>query len=171
MKLGENGCFGPLPAELSTQPNWFLVCILTWWVFRKNSIFFLLHRPNLAPLVAINVFPFSLIRPQVGTFILWCLVYLDCFMVQTVARSPFSTPLQILIYLNCFMVLTAPQSQNLCTYIVLSPCGCGDLSVRLGSRIGPHRHRVVVEVHWCGAQGWRSISWVVVTFNHVGESF
>ena len=39
-----------------------------------------------------------------------------------------------------------------------SPCGCGDPSVRLGSRIGPHRHRVVVEVHWRGAQGWRSFS-------------
>ena len=53
----------------------------------------------------------------------------------------------------------------------LSPCGCGDLSVRLGSRISPHRNRVVVEVHWRGAQGWRSISWVVATFNHVGGSF
>ena len=53
----------------------------------------------------------------------------------------------------------------------ISPCGCGDLSVRLGSRISPHRHRVVVEVHWRGAQGWRSISWVVATFNHVGGSF
>ena len=52
-----------------------------------------------------------------------------------------------------------------------SPCGCRDLSIRLGSRIGPHRHRVVVEVHWHGAQGWRSISWVVATFNHVGGSF
>ena len=52
-----------------------------------------------------------------------------------------------------------------------SPCGCGDLSVRLGSRISPHRNRVVVEVHWRGAQGWRSISWVVATFNHVGGSF
>ena len=49
--------------------------------------------------------------------------------------------------------------------------GCGDLSVRLGSRISPHRHRVAVEVHWRGAQGWRSISWVVATFNHVGGSF
>ena len=54
---------------------------------------------------------------------------------------------------------------------VSSPCGCGDLSVRLGSRISPHRNRVVVEVHWRGAQGWRSISWVVATFNHVGGSF
>ena len=35
-----------------------------------------------------------------------------------------------------------------------------DLGFRLGSRIGPHRHRVVVEVNWRGAQGWRSISWV-----------
>ena len=52
-----------------------------------------------------------------------------------------------------------------------SPCGCGELSVRLGSRISPHRNRVVVEVHWRGAQGWRSISWVVATFNHVGGSF
>ena len=50
------------------------------------------------------------------------------------------------------------------------PCGCRDLSVRLGSRISPHRHRVVVEVHW-PVQGWRSISWVVATFNHVGGSF
>ena len=39
----------------------------------------------------------------------------------------------------------------------ISPCGCGDLSVRLGSRISPHRYRVVVEVYWRGAQGWRSI--------------
>ena len=54
---------------------------------------------------------------------------------------------------------------------LFSPRGCGDLSVRLGSRISPHRHRVVVEVHWRGAQGWRSISWVVATFNHVGGSF
>ena len=30
---------------------------------------------------------------------------------------------------------------------MMSPCGCGDLSVRLGSRISPHRNRVVVEVH------------------------
>ena len=52
-----------------------------------------------------------------------------------------------------------------------SPCGWGDLCVRLGSRISPHHHRVVVEVHWRGAQGWRSISWVVATFNHVGGSF
>ena len=52
-----------------------------------------------------------------------------------------------------------------------SPCGCGDLSVRLGSRISPHHHRVVVEVHWRRAQGWRSISWVVATFNHVSGSF
>ena len=67
-------------------------------------------------------------------------------------------------------------NMNRSIYILLSlfgnsPCGCGDLSVRLGSRIRPHRHRVVVEVHWRGAQGWRSISWVVATFNHVGGSF
>ena len=43
--------------------------------------------------------------------------------------------------------------------------------VKLVSRISPHRHWVVVEVHWRGAQGWRSISWVVATFNHVGRSF
>ena len=30
---------------------------------------------------------------------------------------------------------------------------CGDLSIRLGIRIGPHRHQLVVEVHWRGAQG------------------
>ena len=53
----------------------------------------------------------------------------------------------------------------------ISSCGRGDLSVRLGSRISPPRHRVVVEVHWRGAQGCRSISWVVATFNHVGGSF
>ena len=52
-----------------------------------------------------------------------------------------------------------------------SPCGCGDLSDRLGSRMSPHPHRVVVEVHWHGAQGWRPISWVVATFNHVDGSF
>ena len=60
---------------------------------------------------------------------------------------------------------------NLILSPFISPCGCGDLSVRLGSRISPHRHRVVVEVHWLGAQGWRSISWEVATFNHVGGSF
>ena len=52
-----------------------------------------------------------------------------------------------------------------------SPCGCGDLSVQLGSRISPHRNRVVVDVHWRSAQGWRYISWVVATFSHVGGSF
>ena len=64
---------------------------------------------------------------------------------------------------------------KLATYIPLlqpiSPCGCGDLSVRLGSRKSPHRHQVVAEVHWRGAQGWRSVSWVVATFNHVAGSF
>ena len=53
----------------------------------------------------------------------------------------------------------------------ISPCGCGNLSVRLGSTISPPRHRVVVDVHWRDAQGWRSISLVVATFNHVGGSF
>ena len=57
------------------------------------------------------------------------------------------------------------------TLDIISPCGCGDLSVRLGSRIGPYRHQVVVEVHWRGAQCWMSISWVVVPFNHVGGFF
>ena len=69
---------------------------------------------------------------------------------------------------------SASKFQNIDTKTALatgSPCGWGDLSVRLGSRISPHRHRVVVEVHWRGAQGWRSISWVVATFNHVGGSF
>ena len=47
----------------------------------------------------------------------------------------------------------------------------GDLSVRLESRIGPQRHRVVVKVHWRGAQGWRSLAWLVATFNRVGGSF
>ena len=67
----------------------------------------------------------------------------------------------------CFQFVSAVSATN------ASPCGCGDLSVRLGSRISPHRHRhrVVVEVHWRGAHGWRSISWVVATFNHVGGSF
>ena len=51
------------------------------------------------------------------------------------------------------------------------PVGAGYLSVRLGSRTSPHHHPVVVEVHWRGAQGWRPISWVVATFNHVGGSF
>ena len=44
-----------------------------------------------------------------------------------------------------------------------SPCGCRDLGVRSGSRIGPHHHRVMVEVHWRGVQGWRSISWLAAT--------
>ena len=35
---------------------------------------FLPHGPNLAPLVAISVFPFPLIGPQAGMCILWCLV-------------------------------------------------------------------------------------------------
>ena len=60
-------------------------------------------------------------------------------------------------------------SRKLCYFY--SPCGCGDLSIRLGSRIGPHCHRVVVEVHWRDARGWRSFSWVVATFSHVGGSF
>ena len=67
--------------------------------------------------------------------------------------------------LTSLMTLTLDASRS------NSPCGCGDLSVRLGSRISPHRHRVVVEVHWRDAQGWRSFSWVVATFNHVGGSF
>ena len=46
------------------------------------------------------------------------------------------------------------------------PVGAG-----LGSRISPHHHWVVAEVHWRGAQGWRSIFWVVATFNHVGRAF
>ena len=57
------------------------------------------------------------------------------------------------------------------SWVFVPPCGCGDLNVRLESRISPHRHRAVVEVHWRGAQGWRSVSWVVATFNHVGGSF
>ena len=42
------------------------------------------YRPNSAPLMAISVFPFPLIRPQAGTCILWCLVlsFLDTDMVQ-----------------------------------------------------------------------------------------
>ena len=39
LKFGENGCFRPPPAKLSTQPNWFLVCTLIWWVFGNDSIF------------------------------------------------------------------------------------------------------------------------------------
>ena len=69
----------------------------------------------------------------------------------------------------CFLM--APSHYLNQWWLLSSPCGCGDLSVRLGSRISPHRHWVMVEVHWCGAQGWRSISWVVATFNHVGGSF
>ena len=37
---------------------------------------FLWHRPNSAPLVAMSLSPFPLIRPQAGTCILWCLVVL-----------------------------------------------------------------------------------------------
>ena len=56
-------------------------------------------------------------------------------------------------------ILTLVQGYEICINLQpISPCGCGNLSVRLGSRIGPHRHRVVVEVHWRGAQGWRSVS-------------
>ena len=69
----------------------------------------------------------------------------------------------------CYHIVTLLWQRHLRSF--LSPCGCGDLSVRLGSRISPHRHRVVLEVRWRGAQGWRSISWVVATFNHVGGSF
>ena len=64
-----------------------------------------------------------------------------------------------------------PKHKYFSSRLAVSPCGCRDLSVRLGSRISPQRHRVVVEVHWRGAQGWRSISWVVATFSHVGGSF
>ena len=65
---------------------------------------------------------------------------------------------------DCIRVIILSQWQ-------FSPCEYGDLSVRLGSRIGPHHYRVVVEVHWRGAQGWRSISWLAATFNRVGGSF
>ena len=44
-----------------------------WWVFRNYSIF-LPHRPNLVLLVALDILPFSLIKQQVVTCILWCLV-------------------------------------------------------------------------------------------------
>ena len=50
-----------------------MVLTLVRRVFMNYSIF-LLHRPNLAPLVAISAFPFPLIRPQAGTCILGCLV-------------------------------------------------------------------------------------------------
>ena len=72
IKLGENSCFWP-PVLLSTRPNWFLVCIIMWWVFRNYSIF-LPHRPKLVLLVALDILPFSLIKRQVVTCILWCLV-------------------------------------------------------------------------------------------------
>ena len=52
--------------------------------------------------------------------------------------------------------------------ISISPVGVGDLSVSLGSRVGPHHHRLVLEVHWRGAQGCRSISWLVVIFSNLG---
>ena len=68
---------------------------------------------------------------------------------------------------SSYSTITTPS----CPALQPSRCGCEDLSVRLGSRISLNRHRVVVEVHWRGAQGWRSISWVVATFNQVGGSF
>ena len=39
-----------------------------------NNSTFLPHRPNLAPLVTIHVFPFPLISPQALMCILWCIV-------------------------------------------------------------------------------------------------
>ena len=73
IKLGENGYFRQPTAYLSTQPNWFLMCTLIWWVFINDSLF-LTHMLNLAPIVPIDVFPLSLIRPQAGTWLPWCLV-------------------------------------------------------------------------------------------------
>ena len=86
MKLGENGCFWPPPAKLSTQPNWFLVCTFMWWVFRNYSIF-LPQRPYLVPLVVLDVLPFYLIRPQAGTCILWCPVCICSNQLQFQGRQ------------------------------------------------------------------------------------
>ena len=64
------------------------------------------------------------------------------------------------------------MASHITSISIVHPTAClGDLSVRLGRRIGPHRHRVVVEVHWRGAQGWRFISWLAATSNHLGGSF
>ena len=53
---------------------------------------------------------------------------------------------------SSYSTITTPS----CPALQPSRCGCEDLSVRLGSRISLNRHWVVVEVHWRGAQGWRS---------------
>ena len=52
----------------------FKLGVHTCLVSLEKLFHFLLHMPNLAPLVAINVFPFCLIRPEAGMCILWCLV-------------------------------------------------------------------------------------------------
>ena len=69
-----------------TKVNYPLNPIDSWCphLFGESSemIPFLLHKPNLDPLVAISVFLFSLIKPQAGTCILWCLV-ISCKLLQS----------------------------------------------------------------------------------------
>ena len=96
------------------------------------------------------------------TFVLkkWCMfVYryvLVLYMLQQLQKKIKSYFYKVCFHCFSHMMFTDKPSQML---------------PLLGSRISPHHHRVVVEVHWRGAQGWRSISWVVATFSHVGGSF
>ena len=99
--------------------------------------------------------------------------------VQNIRISPANRSLFVLRRIASTNVVSIRVSSywfvsHRCTFVshhYTPPVGAGTSVLRLGSRISPHRHRVVVEVHWRGAQGWRSISWVVATFNHVGGSF
>ena len=80
-KITENGGFWPIS-------EWVPLCGIMITQSISNMVFTLVkgvftnrpHRPNLAPLVTISVFPFPLIGPQAGTCILWCIVS-KCFEV------------------------------------------------------------------------------------------
>ena len=75
-KMTESFGFGPLSEKVPlcgmmiTQSFSNMVFTLVRGVFTNYSFF--VHKPSLAPLVAIS-FPFPLVRPQARTCILWCL--------------------------------------------------------------------------------------------------
>ena len=77
-KITEKGGLWPISEKILlcgimiTQSISNMVFTLVRGVFTNRS-----HRPNLASLVTSSVFPFSLIRPQAGTCILWCLAHYD----------------------------------------------------------------------------------------------
>ena len=52
------------------------------WMSLHEWFHFLLHRPNLAPMVAISVLPFPLVRLQAGTCILWCIVMIRIYRLS-----------------------------------------------------------------------------------------